>query len=176
MLEQLEAAFNVERFEGYGLDRELEGDLARPSIRLVPRGPRAAPLGIAFTTFPGLKVRVGRWLAANFPACGCDACAATAQDEAARLAELVEALRAGRVREGVSLPVAGDGWQEWAYVLPSGQRYSNRSAVDRVRAREMLAGSERSSIAWGPWPRLCWLLVTSAGIQASRNQPSRRLR
>jgi hypothetical protein len=154
LLAQLEAAFDVERFEGYGLDSELEvGGLARPGVRLVPRGPQAAPLTIAFTTFPGLRVRVGRWLTTNFPACGCDACAETADDEAAGLAQLVDALTAGRLREGVSLPMAGDGWQESEYWLPSGHRYSSRSSVDRARAREMLAGSASSSIEWGPWPR-----------------------
>jgi hypothetical protein len=113
LLEKLEVAFNIERFEGYDLDSELDvGDLARPSVRLAPRDPTAAPLVIAFTTFPGLKVRVGRWLTANFPACGCDACDETANDEAARLADPVDAITAGRFREGVSLPVAGDGWRE----------------------------------------------------------------
>lgn len=134
-LEQLEAAFNIERFEGYVLDSEPEvGDLARLSIRLVPRNPTAAPLVIAFTTFPGIKIRVGRWLTANFPACGCDACDETAKDEAARLAELVEALTAGRFREGVSVPAAGDGWQESEYFLPSGHSYSNRRDAAHARS------------------------------------------
>lgn len=154
LLEQLEAAFKIERFEGYGLDSELEvGDLARPSVRLVPQDPKAAPLVIAFTTFPGLKVRVGRWRTDAFPQCGCDACDETADDEATRLAELVDALTAGRFREGVSLLLAGDGWQESEYWLPSGHRYSSRSLVERGLAREMLARSESSSIEWGPWPR-----------------------
>jgi Family of unknown function (DUF6226) len=134
LLEHLEAAFNIERFEGYGLDSGLEvGDLARPSVRLVPRDPMAAPLAIAFTTVPGLKIRLGRWLTANFPACGCDACDETANDEAARLAELVNALTAGRFREGVSLPAAGDDCQELEYLLPSGHSYSNRRDAAHAR-------------------------------------------
>jgi hypothetical protein len=153
MLEQLQDAFNVERSEGYGLDSELEvGNLARPSVRLVPRDPNAAPLAIAFTTFPGLRIRVGRWLTDRFPGCGCDACDETVDDEATRLAELVDNVTAGRFRESVSVPVDGNGWQESEYWLPSGHRYSSRSLVDRARAREMLAGSERWSIEWGPWP------------------------
>jgi hypothetical protein len=56
LLEQLHASFNAERVEGYGLDSELEsGALARPSVRLIPDDPKAAPLTITFTTFPGLK-------------------------------------------------------------------------------------------------------------------------
>src|SRR5262245_12869446 len=132
LLEQLEASFNVERFAGYGFDNELEvGDLERPTVRLVPREQKAAPLAIAFTTFPGLRVRVGRWLTDGFPQCGCDACDETADDEAIRLASLVDAVTAGRVREGVSLPPAGTSWQEseyWLeleYWLPDGRRYSS---------------------------------------------------
>ena len=79
LLEQLHASFNAERVEGYGLDSELEsGALSRPSVRLIPDDPKAAPLTITFTTFPGLKVRVGRRCTAGFPACGCDACDETA--------------------------------------------------------------------------------------------------
>jgi len=153
VLEQLKAAFTVDRCEGYGLDSELEvGDLARPSVRLVPRDPQAAPLVIAFTTFPGLRVRVGRWRTDAFPACGCDACAETAEDEATRLAELVDDVTAGRFREGMSVPRAGDGWQEWEVWSPR-QRSSHRSLVDRARAAELLAGRASASIAWGPWPR-----------------------
>jgi hypothetical protein len=45
LIGRLEVAFDVERLEGYGLDDELEkGDLARPSVRLVPRDPSAAAL------------------------------------------------------------------------------------------------------------------------------------
>jgi hypothetical protein len=154
LLEQLQASFKVERFEGYGLDSELEvGDLALPSVRLVPRDQKAAPLAIAFTTFPGLRVRLGRWLTDGFPACGCDACDETADEEATRLAKLVDDLTAGRFRESASLSLAGDGWQECEHWSLGGHRYSSRSLLDRARVREMLAGRESLSIGWGPWPR-----------------------
>jgi hypothetical protein len=128
LLEQLQVAFNVERFEGYGLDSELEaGYLARPGVRLVPRGPKAAPLAIAFTTFPGLRVRVGLWRTDAFPASGCEACAETANDEATRLAELVDHVTVGRFREGISLSLAGDGWLESEFWSPR-HRHSSRSS------------------------------------------------
>ena len=153
LLEQLRTEFKVDQFEGYGLDSELETvDLARPSVRLVPRDPKAAPLAIAFTTFPGLKVRVGRWHTVAFPTCGCDACDETANDEATRLAELVDDVTAGRFREKLSVPLAGNGWQEsesWSVR----HRHLSRSQIDRARAREMLAVDGRSSIEWAPWPR-----------------------
>jgi Family of unknown function (DUF6226) len=154
LLEQLQAAFSVERFEGYGLDSELEvGHLARPTIRLIPRDQKAAPLAIAFTTFPGLRVRVGRWLIDRFPSCGCDACDETADGEATRLAELIDDVRCGTFREAISFSLAGDGWQESEHWSLGGHRHSSRSLLDRARAREMLAGRESWSIEWEPWPR-----------------------
>ena len=53
ILGRLENNFDVERTEGYGLDEELEKglDLARPSVRLTPKDPEAAPIVVAFLTF-----------------------------------------------------------------------------------------------------------------------------
>jgi len=76
LIGRLEATFDVEHVEGYGLDSELERvDLARPSVKLVPRDTSAASIAVAFTAFPGLLVRIGRWRIEAFPSCGCDACA-----------------------------------------------------------------------------------------------------
>ena len=62
MLARLEAEFDVDRVEGYGLDDEMEGhvELARPSVKLTPRGESRAPITMVFTTFPGVGVKVGR--------------------------------------------------------------------------------------------------------------------
>jgi hypothetical protein len=153
VLEQLQAAFTVERVEGYGLDSELEvGDVARPSVRLVPPDPKAAPLAIAFTTFPGLKVRLGRWYIDAFPGCGCDACAETADGEAARLTQMVDDVTAGRFREAIWVPLVGDAWQEAEFWSPCG-RASSRTPVDRFHATQMLAGSDCLRFEWRPWPR-----------------------
>jgi hypothetical protein len=150
---QLHASFDVDRIEGYGVDSELEvGDLARRSVRLVPRDSTAAPLAVTFTTFPGLRIRAGRWCTAAFPGCGCDACAETANDEMVRLAEMIDDVVAGRFREGIAMPPVGEGWQEWELWSPP-RRSSGRLQIDRERARAMLAGIEGSLIAWAPWPR-----------------------
>jgi Family of unknown function (DUF6226) len=152
-LTQLHATFDVRRIEDYGLDSELEvGDLARPSVRLVPRDSKAAPLAVVFTTFPGLKVRAGRWCTAFFPACGCDACDETANGETIRLAEMIDDVVAGRFREAIGVPRAGEGWQEWQMGSPP-RRSSGRLQIDRERARAMLAGIEGSSMEWAPWAR-----------------------
>jgi Family of unknown function (DUF6226) len=154
LLGQLHASFDVRRIEGYGLDGELEvGDLARPSIRLVPGDSTAAPLAVTFTTFPGLRVRAGRWCTAVFPSCGCDACDESADDEAARLAQMIDDVVAGRFRERLVLPPAGDGSQEWDLWSSPPRRVSGRLQIDRERARAMLAEVASSSIDWAPWTR-----------------------
>lgn len=102
MLAALEQRFDVERAEGYGFDEELAvRELLRPSVALMPTDPEAAPLTVAFTDFPGLSVRFGRWSIELFPVCGCDACAEDAEGETERLTERVDILTAGGFYEAV---------------------------------------------------------------------------
>lgn len=60
IIARLENDFVVERAEGYGLDEELERgmDLAHPDVKLIPADPGAAPIAVAFTDFPGLRVPI----------------------------------------------------------------------------------------------------------------------
>jgi Family of unknown function (DUF6226) len=163
LLSERHETFDVEWIEGHSIDRELEtADLARPSIRLVPAHPTAAPLTVAFTTFPGLRVRVGRWCSAAFPGCGCDACDETADEEATRLAAMIDEVVGGRFRESIALPRVGDGWQEWELWSPA-RRISGRLQIDRDSARAMLAEIRDSPIVWTPWPR------RGAGSRQPRN-------
>ena len=70
LMGRLEADFDVERVEGYGLDEELESrvGLARASVRLSPADPESAPITVVFSDFPGLRVRFGRWhIPSTFP-------------------------------------------------------------------------------------------------------------
>ena len=153
LLSRLEAAFDVERLERYGLDHELEemSDLVRPSVKLLPRSLDAAPIVVVFTAFPGLHVRFGRWRTEAFPLCGCDACDETADGEAARLSGMVDDVTAGRFREAIGLPLIGHAWQESEFWSPRGFS-SGRGRIDRSRARQMLRASDRSSFEWKPWP------------------------
>ena len=153
LIGRLEAAFDVERLEGYGLDDELEkGDLVRPSVRLVPRDQSAAPILVSFTAFPGLRVRFGRWYIDAFPSCGCDACDETADGESARLTQMVDDVTGGRFREATWMPLVGDAWQESEFRSPRG-RSSSRTSVDRLHATRLLAGSDSLQFEWRPWPR-----------------------
>lgn len=152
LIGRLEAAFDVKRLDGYGLDDELETvDLVRPSVKLLPQDPGAAPIVVVFTAFPALRVRVGRWRTDGFPSCGCDACDETADGEAARLTQMVDDVTAGRFREALRVSLVGDAWQESEFWSPGGGS-SNRMRVDRSRALQMLAGSDRLAFEWRPWP------------------------
>lgn len=153
LIDELDAAFDIERFQDYGLDPELETvELARPTIKLVPNDDDAAPMVVVFTAFPGLRIRVGHWRIDNFPPCGCDACDETADSEAAGLSRVIDAVTAGRFYEAIYLPPIGDGLLETS--LRSNQRgMSNQGRLDRSVALQMLAGSERSVYEWKPWPR-----------------------
>lgn len=155
LLARLASEYDVEREEGHGLEPTRgPDDLARSSVRLVPRSQRASPLQISFTKFPGLIVRAGRWYWGALPACGCDACDETAESTIDDLTFLVENVTRGHFTEEVSLPQAsGDGWKS----TEIGDRASGRSGtrgsrVPRADALEMLHGS-RKRYPWEPWPK-----------------------
>jgi hypothetical protein len=159
LLNRLEATFDVERAEGYGLDPELESvELARPSTRLIPRNPGAAPIVVAFTAFPGVFVRFGRWYIDTFAGCGCDACDETAEGEASRLEELIQRLTAGHYRETILDLPDGDAWQEIEFRAPQ-DRISLRGLgmpppghrLGRAEAAEKVAAAGRSEFDWKPW-------------------------
>ena len=105
MLNALESRFDVERVEGYGLDKELEKassqPASRPAITLKPIHPESAPITVVFTDFPGLHIRFGRWFTDSFPSCGCDACDESADGEMERATELIDSLTSGGFREAV---------------------------------------------------------------------------
>jgi hypothetical protein len=154
LLDPLEREFDAERGEGYGLDPELEQGvkLARPSVTLVPRDAGAAPIVVAFSAFPGLRVRFGRWHMVAFPTCGCDACDETAEPEINRLSSLIDNVTAGRYRE--SLRITADGVASLRSEFWSvSERSAGQSQVDRASTRLLLAARDRSSYDWRPWPR-----------------------
>jgi hypothetical protein len=154
LLDRLEREFDAARAEGYGLDPELEQSvkLARPSVRLVPRDAGAAPIVVAFSDFPGIVVRFGRWCTTAFPVCGCDACDETAESEIERLKSMIENLTAGRFREAIRISAEGTARQEWEF-WSEGGRSAQKSQLDPARARELVAAGDRSLYEWGPWPR-----------------------
>ena len=158
MISRMEETFDVHRVEGHGLDEELEGKRAieRPSVRLTPVNSNAAPVTVAFSDFPGLFVRVGRWVIDDFPSCGCDACHESAEGEIERLTELVDAVTAEGFREAVQCPkgpLAGDGCLKFEFRTPTYRRRSSGSRIRRSRALQMSGGARHLKLHWQPWPR-----------------------
>ena len=58
---------------------------------------------VAFTGFPGLRVRFGRWHIEPFPGCGCDACDERPEVEVQSFLDKVNAVTSGQFVEGVSV-------------------------------------------------------------------------
>jgi hypothetical protein len=150
---QLEARFDVERTEGYGLDAELERPgTVRPTIRLTPRSPRTASIVFAFTAFPGVTTRSGRWRVDAFPTCGCDACDEDAEDQIKRLAWLVEQVTAGRFREAIELPAVGAARARVELWSPDGSRQRGEGRLERAEARRRLSETHQAAFDWEAWP------------------------
>jgi Family of unknown function (DUF6226) len=149
LLKQTEARFKAERWERVGLDPELEGsDPAHSTVRLVPADARAAPITVAFSRFPGVRVRAGRWYRTSFPVCGCDACDETLDENLQHLESLVHRVTAGGLREELWLPNVGDGW----LVVDWGGAHSRRRLSSDL-ARQMLSRWQERSVVWEAWPQ-----------------------
>lgn len=97
IIEQLVNEYDVSVERG---GSELDADLASEADRLVRLSADAATLTIAWTSFPGVIIRVGAGQREGFPRCGCDAC-----DEP--VDELIDELR-HRLREAA---VGATGWR-----------------------------------------------------------------
>ena len=136
LLRRLEREFAVERLDGDDANDGLyRVPLMRPPTRLVPHHPRAAPITVALTAFPGVMVRFGSRFTKAFPACGCDACDASPDEEIEEMTAMVEAVVSGGVRESIEVPrFWGDG---------------RRTPGDRVQApqRQRLSRSPRPGSA-----------------------------
>jgi hypothetical protein len=140
-------------------------DQARPPVTLTPTAPEAASVAIAFTTFPSLIVRYGKWSAMTFPNCGCDACAAAAEREEERLEELVGDVVAGRFREELHIPLFGSPGVRWSFgdIARAGHLSEGGHNMSRDQARILNTGGPRQ-IHWQPWPRRGQNRVSAAAV------------
>ena len=154
LLGRLEREFAVERFEGYDADEKLASESrARPPIKLTPNDPEAAPIVVAFSDFPGLHLRFGRWRTESLPHCGCDACDETADEAIEEMTQMVEAVVSGGFREAIRVPMLlGHGWNETEFRFGKGGFSASRGRVRRSRALEMTGGKRSVTLNWEPWP------------------------
>ena len=163
LLTRLEADFDVQREEGYGLDEGLERHLilTRPSVRLTPSDPDAAPLAVAFSDFPGLHLRFGLRWQELLPVCGCDACDDSGEELAERLARLVEGVTTGRFWECYS-PLSnwpgGKIWGSWGgsghgECSAAGPPQQGKNWLKRKLGGHTASYSpQHRHVNWKPWP------------------------
>jgi hypothetical protein len=149
LLDEFTERYVVERREG----KELLGP-AEPLVRVVrlmPHMPAAGPLAIAFTEFPGVTVRLGRWWAETLPGCGCEVCAEDPQDLIdvlrAQAAALVEGGLWERVRRGI-----GGSWFE-TRLIGDGVNARREGPLTAREARDARRGGFAAAAQWAPWPR-----------------------
>ena len=153
LLDRLERDYVVTRREGGEVDRDFSiKEPSRPAVRLVPDDEDAAPIAIAFSSFPGLSVRVGHWYEENFPHCGCDACDETAAWCQAEIGSLIGDVVHGRMAEYIDVPVIGGarlGSRRWG----PGGRSSGWRRIQRKEAKTLIARAGERSFEYAPWPR-----------------------
>lgn len=126
---------------------------ARPPVTLVPSARDAAPLAVAFTAFPSLVVRAGRWCVASFPACGCDACDEAPDEEAARFDDLVAHVVAGHFTESLVVPRVGEARLAWTLGVGA-VAGSSCTTGGELLARDVartLVGDGSGHVAWCAW-------------------------
>jgi Family of unknown function (DUF6226) len=151
LLDELAGRYLVERRE----TKEMLGPdeaLVR-MVRLVPRTPAAGSLAIAFTDFPGLTVRLGRWWAEVLPACGCDDCGENPADLTMLLRVQTSALIEGGLWERVRRGVGGSWFESRLIGIGfTGRREGPLTARD---AREARRSGFAAAVQWAPWPVAC---------------------
>jgi uncharacterized protein DUF6226 len=147
LLDELTDQFTVERRE----TKEPLGDQLHRTVRLVPRTPAAAPLAVAFTDFPSVVMRFGRWYEESLPNCGCDACGEEPDALVGALRAQAWALVEGglweRVRRGV-----GGSWSE-VRLIGTDLNLRRETLLDSAAARSARREGFAAAVQWAPWPR-----------------------
>jgi len=149
LVDELTERYMVERRE----TKELLGPdeaLVR-TVRLIPRTPAAAPLAIAFTGLPGLRVRLGRWWTRTLPECPCADCAEDPDHLVEELRTQVRALVEGGLWERVRRGVSGS-WFE-TRLIGDGIKAAREGLLSARAARNARRGGFACPVQWAPWPR-----------------------
>jgi hypothetical protein len=149
LLDELTEQFTVERRDG---KEPLggTGELIR-TVRLIPRMPAAAPLAVAFTDFPGVVLRLGRWFEDALPSCGCDACDEPPQDLVGEMRARVGALVEGGLWERIRRGMSGS-WSQARLIGPAVNE-SRETLLNPRAARAARRDGFAAPVQWAPWPR-----------------------
>jgi len=153
LLDRLTLEYDVIRTDAFARMPDMTRfEQARLPVTLTPVASEAAPIAIAFTTFPSLVVRCGKWSAMGLPDCGCDACAATAEREAERLEQLLGDVVAGRFREELRIPLFGRAGVRWSFgdITRAGHLREGGQYLSRDQARLLDTGGPKRML-WQSW-------------------------
>lgn len=151
LLDELTERYTVERRE---IKEPLGPEPGAPLVRvtrLVPHSPAAGPLAVAFTDFPGIVLRMGRWYEDRFPACGCDECDERPSDLIADFRAQVAAHVEGGLWERVHRVLTGSR-RETRLVGP-GFNLAGSELLDSAEARSARREGFAAPVQWAPWPR-----------------------
>ena len=165
LLDRLSAKYAVDRADVTGQEPSpFASDAAALAVRLTPGDPRAGPLTVVFTGFPGLAVRCGRWHKLALPSCGCDACDENPQELREQLEDHVGALVSGNLFERLSrkrgawwveydIPGVASGSNEVGWVENAGGGgFWFSSSCGRGAGDPFQQGSP-GEVQWSAWPR-----------------------
>lgn len=152
--------YEVAESEGFEAPFEVIPDFmrrviqTRPPIALTPKSSVEAPIAIAFTSFPGLALRCGRFFNTPFPICGCDHCAETANGEIERLQGFLHNVIGGHFLEEVRLPIVGVAQVRWELGSMDGPYGLSGGGLtlSRERARK-LRRSKLKRVEWQAWSK-----------------------
>lgn len=151
ILDELTERYVVDRRESEEPVGPAPGADVVRTVRLMPRCPAAGPLAIAFTDFPGIVLRLGRWFCEALPECGCDDCAEDPAELVAALRTRVLAHIEGGLWEQVRRGLAGS-WLE-TRLIGTGLRAARQAPVDSAEARAARQEGFAAPVQWAPWPR-----------------------
>ncbi|MFI5494380.1 DUF6226 family protein [Actinoplanes sp. NPDC051859] len=149
LLDELTDQYVVDRRETKEPAGPLPGAEHVRTVRLIPRHPAAGPLAVAFTDFPGIVLRLGRWFVEAMPA---------GEDGEEDPERLIAGLRARvdahvegglweRMRRGL-----GSSWCE-TRLIGRDLRTSRQEPVDSREARAARREGFAAAVRWAPWTR-----------------------
>lgn len=124
------------------------------AVRVEPTARDAAALTIAWTDYPGIRLRAGAAHEGLYPVCGCEACDEPWERVADDLEELVLAVADGRLQESTDRGIGYEIEDADGAVRASGWGSARSMGADgrarRRAARALLAA--RDGDRWLPWP------------------------
>jgi len=151
ILDQLAERYVVDRRESKEPTGPAPGAEVVRTVRLMPRSPAAGPLSIAFTDFPGIVLRLGRWFIEPSPDCGCDDCAEDPGELVMSLRAQVLAHVEGGLWERVRRGVTGS-WLE-TRLIGTGVSATRQAPIDPAEARAARREGFAAAVQWDPWTR-----------------------